>query len=269
MDWDQLYLSCPASSHTTSFLAGVASHISHHASSIVNVAIVWYLAQLNQVTRQLTLRKIANWMSKKLLKTWHFFQKNCQKLLFFSTILTIAILWKKTTTFGNCLKNVKFWANFWHSNGSFPEGQVRMVNGPLSISLLSLSPEILARCSTHNSASGLTGSTGQATTTTFPAFSAGSYTKTYVTSADSALSTQTGSRSCAMKTVLLTLTSTPKTCIGSLNWTTRRESLTTWKRWPPHTEMATWVARSLFIGTTRSPPWINGGKALSSPLSLL
>ena len=42
---------------------------------------------------------------KKLTKTWHFFQKNCQKLSFFQ-------------------KYVKVLAIFWHSNGNFPEGQV-------------------------------------------------------------------------------------------------------------------------------------------------
>ena len=64
---------------------------------------------------------------KKLLKTWHFFQKNCQKFSFFSKKLPMAIFWKKMKIF--CIffgKNVKFLANFWQSNGNFPEGQVRI-----------------------------------------------------------------------------------------------------------------------------------------------
>ena len=61
-------------------------------------------------TGDLTLRKIAIWMSKnwpkldiffkRIDKNFHFFQKN-----FFQ-------------------KNVKFLAIFWQSNGNFPEGQV-------------------------------------------------------------------------------------------------------------------------------------------------
>ena len=53
----------------------------------------------------LTLRKIAIWLSK-----------NCQKL---------DIFLKKMKIFVNSFeKNVKILAIFWHSNGNFPEGQV-------------------------------------------------------------------------------------------------------------------------------------------------
>ena len=60
---------------------------------------------------------------KKLSKTWHFFQNNCQKLSFFSKKLPFAIFLKKMKIFGNFKKNFKFLAIFWQSNGNFPEGQ--------------------------------------------------------------------------------------------------------------------------------------------------
>ena len=53
-------------------------------------------------------------IAKKLPKTWHFFQKYCQKFSFFSKKLHGQFfVWKKW----------KFLAIFWQSNGNFPEGQ--------------------------------------------------------------------------------------------------------------------------------------------------
>ena len=42
----------------------------------------------------LTLRKIAIWLSKKLPKTWHFFQKNCQKFSYFKKNCHWQFCWK-------------------------------------------------------------------------------------------------------------------------------------------------------------------------------
>ena len=72
--------------------------------------------QIRHQDLELTLRKIAIWLSKncqkldifskKIAKNFHFFQKNCH-------------FWQ--------LKNFffKILAIFWHSNGNFPEGQLK------------------------------------------------------------------------------------------------------------------------------------------------
>ena len=72
----------------------------------------------------LTLLKIAIWLSKncqkldifwkKIAKNFHFFKKNCQWQFFWKISKFLAIFF---------WKNVKFLAIFWHSNGNFPEGQ--------------------------------------------------------------------------------------------------------------------------------------------------
>ena len=78
------------------------------------------------LTVDLTLRKIAIWMSKNY-KKFTFFQKNWQKLsFFFQQNCQWQFCWKKKTIFVNFFeKNVKFLAIFWQSNGNFPEGQVK------------------------------------------------------------------------------------------------------------------------------------------------
>ena len=73
---------------------------------------------------QLTLRKIAIWLSKnwqkldifsqKIDKNFHFFQKNCHWQFFWKKWQFLAIFFEK---------NVKFLPIFWQSNGNFPEGQ--------------------------------------------------------------------------------------------------------------------------------------------------
>ena len=62
---------------------------------------------------------------KKIAKNLTFFQKNCQKLSFFSTKLPMAILLKKMTIFGNFFEKISsFWQFFLQSNDNFPEGQL-------------------------------------------------------------------------------------------------------------------------------------------------
>ena len=87
--------------------------------------VIVYKLQSHWRSHDLTLRKIAIWLSK-----------NCQKLDIFSKKLTKIVLFfnkiangnfvEKMTIFVNFFeKNVKFLAIFWQSNGNFPKGQVK------------------------------------------------------------------------------------------------------------------------------------------------
>ena len=88
----------------------------------------WQVTRLVCHSDKLTLRKIVIWMSK-MPKTWHFFKKKCQWQFFWKKWKFLAIFLKKY---------VKFLAIFWHSNGNFPEGQVRVRElGRLSMCTLS------------------------------------------------------------------------------------------------------------------------------------
>ena len=60
---------------------------------------------------------------KKLPKTWHFFQKKIAKNCHF--FCQWQFCWKNDNFWQFFFeKKVKFLANFWHSNGNFPDGQV-------------------------------------------------------------------------------------------------------------------------------------------------
>ena len=63
---------------------------------------------------------------QKIAKNLTFFQKKCQKFSFFPKNCRWQFFRKKWKFLALFLKkNVKFLAIFWHSNGNFPEGQVR------------------------------------------------------------------------------------------------------------------------------------------------
>ena len=96
------------------------------SNSLVHDNELWVSWVVNcHVTENLTLRKIAIWLSKncqkpdifskKIAQNFHFFQKNCHWLFF---------KWKMLAIF---LKKCQVFGNFLNSYGNFPEGQVRII----------------------------------------------------------------------------------------------------------------------------------------------
>ena len=91
-------------------------------------------------TSNLTLRKIANWMSK-----------NCQKLvIFFKKIDKNCHFFQQNCHWQFCWKNVKFLAIYWHSIGNFPEGQLRVISDQYFLNLYTIILRVCQKISVAN-----------------------------------------------------------------------------------------------------------------------